>query len=147
MFRLVHVLELLFAKTVYRLFYQIIFTNCSKIEYIYSHLIISQFHVPFINLFLLQPAATAMFTNKILHTVVWKYFVGKKFSCAMKLMKIFTQKISNTITTKFIYATDTGIPSTLTSRPSNNYSQLMVIRNYKALARPSSAQGVITCSS
>ena len=146
MFRLVHILQLLFAKTVYGLFYQIIFTNCSKIEC--SHLIISQFHVPFINLFLLQPAATAMFTNKILHTVVWKYFVGKKFSCAMKPMKIFTQKFpTQIITTKFIYVTDTGIPSTLTSRPSNNCSQLMIIRNYKALARPSSAQGVITCSS
>ena len=101
MFRLVHVLQLLFAKTVYRLFYQIIFTNCSKIEC--SHLIISQFHVPFINLFLLQPAATAMFTNKILNSVVWKYFVGKKFLCAMKPMKIFTQKISNTNNNNKVY--------------------------------------------
>ena len=52
--------------------------------------------------------------------IVWKYFVGKNFSCAMKSTKLFCTKSFKRIITKFIYVSDAEILSTVTLRPSNN---------------------------
>ena len=81
-------------------------------------------------------------------------FYWQKIFVGNEMYEIFDTKILNTNNTNnevYVYITVTcvaniGILSTLlTLRPSDNCSQLMIMRKQKALARPSSVQGIIHC--